>query len=36
MHKNAASGRFYTWPPEDIGITGTKAFITARISTGMK
>ena len=32
MHKKAASGRFYTWPLEDIGITGTKAFITARIS----
>jgi hypothetical protein len=35
MHKNAASGRFCTPPPEDLGIPHTKVFIPVRISMGM-
>jgi hypothetical protein len=34
MHKNAASGHFFTWPLGNIGVTDTKAFVTARTSTG--
>jgi hypothetical protein len=33
--KKAASGRFYTSPPENIGITESKAFIAASISMGV-
>ncbi len=34
MHRKAASGSFFAWPPENIGITDPKASVTASISMG--